>query len=160
MVKEIKTKKFEGLAVLVPDDAGKFSIKKTRKGYADQLHYYVPYTLDVVSNQRLVILQGEGYEVLGKATELTEEQCAEIVDYKTTGYFKSYAYKNADFIFNTAKESFTSLMQSLECYSVNPLNPPIERLQYGGEYTMRQSEIDEYEEAQANTGTWIILRKL
>jgi len=161
MIKEIKTEKFSGLAMLVPDDATKFSLKKTKKGKPDQLHYFIPYTCDAVSNQRLVILPSEDYLFVGKATELTEEQCAEITPNSFYGRFIDYNMLEVNC--GTAKESFASLMQSLQCYSVNPLSDPEGTMRQGDGYvyySASDEEFEEYEKAQANTGTWLILKKL
>lgn len=156
MIKEVKTEKFEGLAVLVPDDAHTFFIHPLMciLGWTDG------------NGSNFSNLEYLKCEILGKATELTEEQCAEIINsdewpMTVKGFLYWPDFNNIDDqVTETAKEAFETLTESMECYYENPIAPPIERLQYGGGYAMRQSEVDEYEKAQKQTGTWLILKKL
>lgn len=162
MIKEIKTERFEGLAVLVP------------KGTLDNPPYITWLTPTAgIGNQWLgwtfkhgVELPQGSWEIIGKATELTEEQCAEIVD--VAGFFdfgfgryKSYSENDKSVIF--AGQSFESLMKSLECYSVNPLPDPEDTMRQGNGYVYygaTDEEFEEYERIQSRTGSWIILKKI
>lgn len=101
------------------------------------------------------------WELLGNYTELTEEQCREVVITNARGCFltKSDAfddYTNSDSFCDTAKEAFASLMQANACYSENPYK-------YGKpsivNHDLWYSE-EQWQQAEANTGTWLILRKI
>jgi len=124
MIKKIKTEKFEGLALLVPDDASDFSIESP-----DSLAFISGEYSDLKIEQ---LSDGYPWEILGKATEMTEEQCAEIVDAPMFDkYYFDYMNPKFEgwaggFLLSNALESFTSLMRSLE----------------------------------ANTGTWLIIERL
>lgn len=141
MIKEIKTEKFEGLALLVPDNTYNHQLEYVK--YSDGKEYFmlnynfgknhiggfVLWYKDFGGRKKYP-KEGELF-LLGKSTELTEEQCAVIVcigmDYYEPAY-KNYAADNDaifKYPFDTAKESFNSLMQS----------------------------------TGANTGTWVILKK-
>lgn len=168
MIKEIKTDRFEGLAVLVPDDAYAF----TNELASHQIDYIqdTEFNEGFLNMSSCILLKNywnHPLQIIGKATELTEEQCAEIVDneedfdpddmdlcgddYEPNIIYKNYGRKRKnvrEFTFNKATDSLLSLMQSLECYSVNP---------YGDRAF--NSGAGKWQEAQANVCTWIILRK-
>ena len=137
-IKEIKTEKFEGLAVLVPDGTANYELKYYK--YSDGKEYHsINYSFSERHTGGFLLWykdfggrknypkEGE-LVLLGKATELTEEQCTEIVDKgQSYGYYDYYSEFVAGLTFwDKASLSFASLMRSL----------------------------------QANTGTWLILRKL
>ena len=140
------------LSWLTPDDFREFAgLVGDHLYYWGKLHTRADYPYSVK-------LPFSDVEYLGKATEIPEEVWQGIVD--RMGPYKNYLLSDdefEDYSFKTATESAMSFLEANEVYSVNPLNPPIERLQYGGGYAMRQSEVDEYEKAEANTGTWLIL---
>lgn len=163
-IKEIKTENFEGLAVLVPDD-----FKDYAGANNNELFYWTetctqstgdyPYSVHVPNIKE--------YKILGKANELTEEQCETITpcvydgreDVNVMGLIYE-CYDGSDFTCNTAKESFASLMQSIRCYSVNPVPNPEPQFDERGNGGYCETWVKDYEKAQANTGTWIILKKL
>lgn len=158
MTKEIKTEKFEGLVVLVPDDATDFRID-----YAS----YVVLSWSNETGSDAFRLDNCRYKILGKATELTEEQCADIMPGEDIGLlgmvFKNYI--NPSDPFCDAKQSFKSFMHSLECYSVNPYGEKPEFVfgEYGKspiEFNRFELDMFKWQEAQSNTGTWLILKKL
>lgn len=120
-IKQIKTEKFEGLAVLVPDGN--------------------EYWIDSKITKFIHIghIEGDAYTIelpfvchyIAESTDLTEERCTDIVDRKNWGYRhywndNGFVPRGFNHVYRHAKESFASLMQSLE----------------------------------ANTGTWIILKKI
>lgn len=87
--------------------------------------------------------------LVGNPFELIEEKKRDIVpQMKDTGY---------PFEFQDVNDTFDDMLNHLKVYRVNPFNPPIERLQYGGGYSMRESEVTEYNEAEERTGPYILL---
>lgn len=168
MIRKIKTEKFEGLAVLVPD------VKMFFKIHNEYLVMGV--SSEDVGGKIKKIQRGDnrgfirseliyGCEILGKVEELTEDQCADIVELGEAGSFYGYnftVYKNyknsedkGDWFFKSTI-SFASLMQSMECYSVNPY----------GERPKADIFIDNtirwkiWDYAQKKVGTWLILKKV
>lgn len=178
MIKQINTYKFEGLAVLVPDDADKICISHNAAWY--NLSYRLPGAKPMPFGWTHNQLPDCKWEILGKATELTEEQCAEIahigMDYHEPAYKNYISESDAIFKypFGTAKESFSSFMDSIECYSINPYSDPKERYRCRDcadsdglccnedmiKYCDPHIHLEKYNEAQKNTGTWLILKKL
>ena len=177
MIKEIKTEKFEGLAVLVPDGfksgvanmgylTGKMDNPATR---IHEKHFNSPYAIqkqldrvnklpEYVDAPAIKLPEGD-YKIIGKASELTEEQC------------KSIARQNPLMPVQTLKHRFAALMHSMECYPINPLGKKPERmvpLMGRGSYTENQLERIErfnielkiWEEAEKKTGTWLIIQKI
>ena len=63
------------------------------------------------------------WQLVGIHPELTEEECAMVVEggfCSTNGMNLYECYLKEDEINTTAKEAFDTLMQKLECYTVNP----------------------------------------
>lgn len=167
MIKEIKTQKFEGIAVLLPED-----FKEIAGSNNNELFYWTdtctqsmgdyPYSVHVPN-----VLK---YDIIGFVKDITEEHAAEIVEFSTQQYtvrhYKNYCqHKIGVYVyeFKKAKESFQSLMQSIGCYSVNPLSDPELTMRQGDGYvyySASDEDFEEYEKAEANTGTWLILKKL
>lgn len=70
---------------------------------------------------------GYKYTVLGRASELTEEQCREIVEQVSSWgniYFRNYAFPNSFSESFTADESFQSLLKSNGILLKNQLHKP------------------------------------
>lgn len=169
MIKEIKTEKFEGLAVLMPE----LFVKATaymgylivtihnEASYIAEDQFFPPDKLQRALDRVRNIpeykdvpykLPDGDYKVIGKATELTEEQCAQIVpQMKDTSY---------PFEIEEYKVTFDNLLQSMECYSVNPYGDERKDVPDLGAFTqMMRQKHREWQEAQANSGTWLILKK-
>jgi hypothetical protein len=178
MIKEIKTEKFEGLAVLVPDG---FKGGVANMGYLTgkmdnpanrihEKHFNSPYAIqkqldrvnklpEYVDAPAIKLPEGD-YKIIGKAIELTEEQCETI------------AVKNPLIAYEmNFRRCFNLLMRKIECYSENPLGKKPERLvpfMGRGHYSENQlerierfnSELRKWEEAEKQTGTWLILQKI
>jgi hypothetical protein len=181
MIKEIKTEKFEGLAVLVPNGSHNFGIAVDSKG--KYLQFFIGEydedgddlggELKVTDDPRMKL------KILGKATQLTEEQCAEIAPYECPnqwcegGYIDQgynekwrcdYCQEEEDKE-NPNIERFASLMQSLGCYSLNPYGEKPEFVfdNYGkspAEFNRFELDMFKWQLAQANTGTWLIIGKI
>jgi hypothetical protein len=170
MIKEIKTEKFSGLAVLVPDETTNHELRYVK--YSDGKEYYsLNYQFGRNSSythggfllwykdfggRKNYPKEGE-LHIIGIATQLTEEQCTEIVSLFSSPYLggkKYVSYHNMN-LYESAKDSFASLMQSLGCYSVNPYTHPSKLSPIG--YNKNKQK---WQEAQANTGTWLIIQKI
>jgi hypothetical protein len=177
MIKEIKTEKFEGLAVLVPDGfKGGVANMNYLIGYVDnpktmihEKHFNSPYAIqkqldrvgklpEFIALPAIKLPHGE-YMIVGKSSELTEDQCEFI------------ARQNPLMPVQTFKQRFNALMHSMECYSINPLGKKPERMvpfMGRGHYTENQMdrierfniELRIWEEAEKKTGTWLILQKI
>ena len=71
-----------------------------------------------------------GFELVGIHPELTEQECKRVVERlffaeaKPHPYYVNYT--DEAYYCDTAKEAFDTLMQKLECYTVNPYDEPIE----------------------------------
>ncbi|SFE55466.1 hypothetical protein SAMN03003324_00876 [Pedobacter antarcticus] len=177
MIKELKTEKFEGLAVLVADGYYCAEIESVPEEKFFQLNFLLDNTDEesgffgdpVVWSIELPF----DCKILGKATDLTEYECAGIVQPLWNG-FMNYLLINEPvgnykrLVKETTKESFDSLMQSLGCYPVNPFagifTPRIakDKKDLGsvlGEVIYNDMR-ELWKEAEANTGTWLILQKL
>ena len=156
MIKEIKTEKFEGLAVLVPDGAHGYFYSVDSKGK------YLTSNSGTFDNDG----DDEGFEIkisddsrrtfkiLGKATELTEEQLKLIIP----DTFRRRRFSH-----------FQDILEAQGCYSVNPyagiFRPHLSTPEKGnlGEIIagVIYNDVKQlFLEAEANTGTWLILQKL
>jgi hypothetical protein len=161
IVKEIKTDRFKGLAVLVPNRASEFSIESPN---------ILAFMLDNTPNDiKIDQLYGYTYEILGKATELTEDQCADItllpMIREKDGQL-GFMISCMDIeIYPTAVSAVQDFMQSLECYSENPYEESYNLIEEHFEnnkcnITEVETVTELFEEAETNTGTWLILKKI
>lgn len=152
MIKEIKTEKFEGLAVLVPDDAYDFT--------NNLASHQIDYVQDINFNESVLKMSGcillknhwnEPIQILGKATELTEEQLELILP-------NTHPYRRPS--------HFYEILKANECYTVNPYGKDkgLYIVHHLGDAATAAKIILAYQkkwdEAEATTGTWIILQKL
>jgi hypothetical protein len=82
MIKEIKTEKFSGKALLVPDDAYNFRYYPIDwQSDVNVIEWDIPAKKTgslVETNGHYLIEDDFDYEILGRATELNEEQCEAI----------------------------------------------------------------------------------
>jgi len=156
-MKEFKTSKGEFLAVLLPDDAYDIDLINNELYFRSDFGDFKG-----VRKFRQLDIEGN-YEIITLLSEATEEKVKEMVeelrvwdgylyhDYLMIKNFKSY------FIFKTALESVNSLMQANEIFSKNPLGkgPKCGCMGHSGNC----NGCDEFEQAQENTGNWLILKK-
>lgn len=125
------------LFVKVPDDAYDFKVLDK----IDILIYETKVYKGVfggLGDYRM--LKSDGFDYIGLTSEVTEEQAKMMVD----KFYRGYNYNNYlnGKIFDTALDSFKSLMQHLQVYEVNPfLVEPL------------------YTRAESRTGKWIVLFK-
>lgn len=180
-IKIIDTGKCKLLAVMVPEGASVFKIVMKYKStsrlpcFEDRLKtLYLTYEGKLGALHEIKLPQGN-WQILGLSTEITEEQWYDLVNslpdpysnshhrnYKD--YCRNYSITRSQYIFNTAKESGLSLLEANECYSTNPMEPVWEQTDANGtpynKHFDYYSYLRAYKEAQQNTGTWLILRKL
>jgi hypothetical protein len=156
--------------VLVPEGSHNFSTAVDSKG--KYLQFYIGEygedgddlggELKITDDSRIKT------NILGKATDLTEEQCAGIVSPLWNGFI-NYLLINEPvgnykrLVKSTAKDSFSSLMESMVYYSVNPFDEPF--CEDGCRCSDQQIDdckvhLSRWQEAQASTGSWLILQKL
>ena len=103
MIKQIKTSKFEGLAVLVPSDSFNYVVRQNAE--VSDLWYESRCGDSDVSN--CIELPTNKYLVLATSTSITEEQCADIVpQMKDSGY---------PFEIEDYKVTFENLLRSIGC---------------------------------------------
>jgi hypothetical protein len=143
MIKEIKTEKFEGLAVLVPERAHNFSTAVDSKG--KYLNFFIGQYYDggddLGGELKLTDDSSMKTRILGKATELTKANLELILP---------------DTFAKRRSSHFQDILKALWCYSINPFGErPINSMFH--DMRIRQRIWDR---AQANTGTWLILQKL
>jgi len=166
MIKEIKTEKFEGIAVLVPDGGYWPTLKYVK--YSDGKEYHmVDYYFGPNHTGGFILWykdfggrkkypEKDGLKVIGISSDIMEEECAEIVK-DWIGYYP---------ICYSSKEIFIKKLESLGCYSVNPFpKPDINAEKYTPisddvKDTLFMNDWDQWENAQEHTGTWLILRKV
>jgi len=180
MIKEIKTEKFEGLAVLMPDryvsafaNMGYLVVKADNPATdigedemfpPDRLEKALARVSKLPEHITLPAIKlpdGE-FKILGKSKGLTEKQCAEIVEIKKAGLFIDYMTEKPKYHLrycDSAKESFASLMQVNECYGINPFEAVMNSKTVAGNRIADLSK-EAYITAESQTGTWIILQKL
>lgn len=106
----LTTAKFTGIAVPVPEEAFRFWIYEADWLQEEHsVHWFMP---DNTMGRLFIDDIENEYEILGKATELTEEECEEIVEEipMDTGFWISYI--NSDLWYCGAYGSLTSLLQS------------------------------------------------
>lgn len=164
MTQEIKTEKFEGLLVKYPDNTSDLVYPKI--GMVD-LYFH----LNNGEYESVAIPQGK-WKLLGNPFELSEAYCQLIVPLIKRVYGRSYydytvVYPNGTFDYvGTAKQSFNSLLKSLQVYKENPYGKPdINTEKYfpisdDEKDTLFMNDWDKWEEAEERTGNWIILEKL
>jgi hypothetical protein len=117
-------------------------------------------------------LPSDGWQLLGLSDQLAEELCKELIgadEYiKDLGYFLPvYGYWGFKY-YKTLKEAFSTLMQSCEAYKENPCGEEPINVggYYGGDMVVRSIVSQQrkryvlWNEAEANTGSWLVLKKL
>lgn len=151
--KLIKTEKATILLLMLPEDAK----------YIDVRNGVVYYDTDFKEGEFTLLPQGN-WQPLGFTKEVGEEVAKEVVGRDKRGF--KYYWKDNGFVprgfnsvFETALEAFHSLLQANEVYLVNPYGKtkPYYDLD---EATMYEYELEQWQQAQQNTGNWYILKKL
>lgn len=165
-IKHIQTEKFKGIAIQLPN-----------KVYHFKLNYHTiskMWTLYDSRNKKWeftipTLLTNKGhvmYHMIGKAHELSEEQCAEIVPLQEWCHYFDYQLSRGHLqnYCDTAKESFNSYLNSIECYSTNPhIKPDDEKyapITDEDKDSLFLHDWMVWTKAELNTGTWIILETI
>lgn len=151
------------LLVEVPDDAHSFEIQDNPVGYGKHVMMLrgIP-DYDCVYSP--VLPEDYNYTILGRASDIDENKAKDLMPLVKRVYGASYydymsPDKNNSFYYAMdALQSFKSFLESQGIFLENPYSPPIERLQYGGGYAMRQAEIEEYEEAQSKVKIPLVIK--
>lgn len=180
MTKEFELPSGKYVVVKVPDDAENFRISNVGKwlGFSHNND-------GELYEESLIDLPPLNWKLIAPIKDITEEQAATIVECDTA--FK--IWKNYDMTqlfanqitFYKAKESFTSLMQSLEIYSVNPYGEKAPELEpvccerYVSSHFYENAPVccgvpipsdesrqlyDLWQTAQENTANWVLLKKI
>lgn len=150
-VKEFKTSKGEFVGRKVPNDATKFKISSLG---------YLCYKTTVSGKWNVLSQPNEiynSYKIIGAANEITEEKAKEVIIEPVKRYigvmtvFGYKSYLNVLDLFETALESFHSLIQANQMYKENPR----------GEIQLYNDTVfNQWIEAEENTGNWLILKKV
>lgn len=136
------------LAVKVPEGAWKFSITSGD----NNLHYKIG------TIRHIYDLPEGNWRLLGIATDIPEEVWKGIVHKQST--FGDYYYVSNGKSFETATEAAMSFLEANEVYSVNPLgDEPKDRPDLGLYTKIIREKHMMWQQAEANTGTWVILAK-
>lgn len=159
-IKLINTGKCNILAMMVPEGA-KAWINPYIKEYLHVGHIH--------GDAHSLPLPEGNWQILGISTELTEEEWTNLLPIEVTniqgficGDYIDYLDRNN--YYETAKESGLSLLEANQCFSVNPygkeapiVSDPDPHSQY---YGAQMDELYRWQQAQENTGKWLILNKL
>ena len=108
MIKQIRTEKFEGLAVLMPT-----TFHKIHSLHSDRI--YFEYIFEGYECLDFIKIPYP-CETLGKSTDITEEQCAEILEIaciEGSNLTFYNLYNTGSTVTFKSKESLASLLQSL-----------------------------------------------
>lgn len=154
MIKEIKTKIFEGVAVISPEGATGY------KTYKDFDSTMIEFDIKYGSGKKWFYIKRDNlYTAMGVSTDLTEEQCSLICEPMVEiDLVENSDMPNVREI--SSIEVFNNLMQSLECYSVNPYGEEPKDIPDLGAFTQSiRKKHQQWKKAEETTGTWIILKK-
>jgi len=195
MIQPFETSKGKFLAVKMPDlfvsaisNMGYLLIKTWNKSNGvtmeqledyDKLQKYLEkHDTSKEYNQQAIKITDGDWKVIGLAEKISEEQAGDIVFRAKTGRYRNYTHQDVDLDevgllnalllnkFETAKESFLSLMESVNCYSVNPFPEPNKEdynmgnhIADGGRVHFSFDKIRS-KKAQERTGSWLILKEV
>jgi hypothetical protein len=133
------------IAVEVPDDSGNFDVAE------GSLYYNAAY-YGFGAIGRMKKLPPGKWKILGLSTELTEEQCEELVEqHFDTGEFKEYVL--GFYQYRSAKQSFESLLRSKGIVDRNPYD----HLKLG--MTFSEEHQNKWQQAQQQVKKYLILVK-
>lgn len=159
MTQEIKTEKFEGLLVKVPEaDAYGFRIS-----YGSYVVLSWKHKSKSSDSYRITDNTSEKWKIIGNPFELSEEECISILGdqhyNEVLGYylpvFGYWGYK----YYKTAIEALNTLLKSLQVYKENPYGNLFMRDEDAGSY--KETELyPRWKIAQERTGSWILIQKI
>lgn len=144
------------LAVKVPEGAKNIEVTNSPDGSLSMLEFYCAEFWD-----QYIDLPKGPWQLLGIPTEIPEEVWQGIMHKQST--FGDYYYVGNGRSFKTATEAAMSFLASHDVYSVNPyMKPDIQYYMSDSAFTTRNyhEKLEQWQQAQENTGTRVILRKL
>ncbi|WP_407430598.1 hypothetical protein [Arcticibacter sp.] len=141
------------LAVNLPEWACKFSVTSGD----NNLHYKIGTTRHIYN------LPDGQLELLGKPSDIPEEVCRSLFRNKD-GYGLSVELPapNNRTAYFSGKDALSAFLKANEVYSVNPIcwvNPSSKAIHFDSEKD-RKAAIVKWQQAEANTGTWVLLLKI
>lgn len=166
LIVPFSTAKCEGSFVKLPDGAGFIKVVN-----GNNLSYDP--NMDAAYGSWASITLPEGsWQLIGAVKDLTEQQAQSMIgnipDWKALIY-RNYTAPAKDYrdivesSFDTALESFFSLMESLQVYSVNPIEKPVFEAQFVGHMAQKDysflQKMKQWKEVEDRTGNWIVLIK-
>ena len=162
---QVNTGKADLLFVKVPEDAHDFQIDHNKNIECDQLYYRAIFmNLPNIGTTRS--LPPGKWKIIGLANEITEEQCEDLVESETDIWLQKMTYKcytKNDAAYLSAKESFESLMEANEIYSVNPLQKPMYSSLFGEDKKMMseyKERLSKWKRAEERTVKYLVLEQI
>ena len=159
-MKEIKTNGIEVLFVEVPEDAKEFDV-----------HHNVLLCFHLNDNVEGINLPIGQYQILGKSTELSEEQMKEICEHKEVDsydyygivydeIYRNYLLSEHDWKlscdqFSTVQESYLSLLEANGIVDRCMIPEP-----EGVGFDSPSQEWDEWQEAQSKVKHYLVLKRI
>jgi len=166
-MKHFTTNGREWVAVKVEDKSINHVVKSTSIGKPNQLCYDVVWVAGIyITNQRIVVLPEGEWDVFGLLSQIQndEDKCAEIIPRHEIPFSEgTFCYQDITVIdgfkaFDTAREAFHSLQQSLKMWTVNPY-PAVPENHYHSK-DLYEHHKSSYNEAQQHVGEYLILKQV
>jgi len=159
MTQEFKTTKGSFLIVKVPEDTCNYVVRQNAE--LSDLWYD-----DNNNISKWIDLPIARWQIVGDPFGLTEERYKELAMRSDRHPdLELYIDHMADstryvYLLKSAKEGFISLLNSLKIYQTNPIRKPEPQFDERGNGGYCQTWINDYEEAQERTGSFILLKKI
>lgn len=156
-MKYIKTNRVTILLIKVPDDAERFSF-----GFNDdtRLYYYLKSSHNSFDHRHIKLPSGQ-YQILGKSTELSEEQKEEICEQVSSFgkmYWKNYLLPMSFTDGFTVQESYLSLLEANGIIDRNNSAHPSDIMPQS---LLHYEQIKQkWQEAQSKVKHYLVLEKL
>ena len=164
IIQPFSTGKTEGLFILLKGKAcDDYEIIRDQDNFHQMQLQYPSDQYRGLQNYDWINLPEGEWKDLGFAKDLTEEQLEMIVDdfpsYRWQFRQSISRYKNYLDLppFESTKESFKSLMESLNCFEENPYGEEIPVIHE--DFEALEKSIKQWQEAQERTGSWLVLIK-
>lgn len=150
------------LAVKVPDGAYNFEVTNSPDGSLSMLEFYS----DEAWDQYIDLPKGN-WQLLGTPDQITEDVWSGIVEARWD-YYKNYLTPKDGNVGNynrlvckTATESAISFLEANEVYAINPYGERPDGLDpMTWESESYEKDLELWQQAEDNTGTWVILLRV
>lgn len=142
------------LAVKVPEGADEICIPNVY--ITPHLQIWMPPRRVLPDGEDIIELPEGNWQLLGIATEIPEEVWQGIMP-KGKVRYKDFV---GGYLFKKATDAAISMLEAHEVYSVNPIPVPEAQFDERGNGGYCEKWIKEYEKAEANTGHWVILKRV